>query len=105
MTDSSTVQTDPLAELLKRVKRLDRRVAFLVKKFDAYVPPSGDLRRKEWCAKRRISNAQWYVLKKKGETPRTIKINGIETVTPEADRDWVAKYLTDNPEMETAPAE
>jgi predicted DNA-binding transcriptional regulator AlpA len=43
----------------------------------------------EWCELRRICRASFYLRKKRGEAPRSIKIGSRRIITAEADAEWV----------------
>jgi hypothetical protein len=42
----------------------------------------------EWCRKRHISRATFYRMKKRGETPVTIRVSGRDRITREDDEAW-----------------
>jgi hypothetical protein len=96
---STPVQISDLAKLLGA---LNRRVDRLLKRFDQFVPTAGDLKITEWCAKRRISRAEYYKLRKLGKSPRTIEVEGIIRITAEADREWAETHQIGSSE-EDAP--
>jgi predicted DNA-binding transcriptional regulator AlpA len=42
----------------------------------------------EWCEKRRISRAYFYVLKKQGKGPRELRLGKKILITRQADLEW-----------------
>jgi hypothetical protein len=81
-----------IRDIAKQLAALNRRVNTLLKRFDEYVPTAGDLKIAEWCARHRISRAEYYNLRKLGKGPRTIEVEGIIRITPEGDREWTETY-------------
>jgi hypothetical protein len=48
----------------------------------------------EWCAKRRISKAEFYRMKKEGRGPRVTENGALRRISPESDRAWEARWGT-----------
>jgi len=48
---------------------------------------------KEWCAKRRISEARFWIMHRNGDGPAVIQVgkHGRITITAEADKAWAAR--------------
>ena len=45
----------------------------------------------EWCVLRKVSRSYYYVLKSRGEAPRSYKLGSRDRITDEADREWAAQ--------------
>jgi hypothetical protein len=43
---------------------------------------------KEWCARWHISPALYFKLQRQGKGPKTLSINRLKRITPEADDQW-----------------
>jgi hypothetical protein len=78
-------------DLAREVRGLKRMVAKLLKRLEQPVGKS-DLTIQQWCAKRNVSRAGFYKLKKDGRAPRTIECKGVVRITADADRDWEARF-------------
>lgn len=50
----------------------------------------------EWCALRRVSRAQYYRLRRSGDSPEAIYIRGKPIITAEADEKWQAKMMAES---------
>jgi predicted DNA-binding transcriptional regulator AlpA len=48
----------------------------------------------EWCEKWRFCRAYYYVLKKRGNAPREMRIGRAVRITPEADAEWAKAQET-----------
>ena len=47
-----------------------------------------DYKIEEWCEKRRISRAYYYILRNEGRGPRELRYGRKVTITREADAEW-----------------
>jgi hypothetical protein len=45
----------------------------------------------EWCALRKVSRTEFYLMQKRGDGPRTYQVGRFQRISGEADRDWLAE--------------
>jgi hypothetical protein len=98
-TPSKFQETD----LAREVAALRRAVGKLLRRLDQ---PMGDrdLTIQEWCAKRNVSRAGFYKMKKSGRAPRIVANGSLRRITREADREWEVRWGSADAAL-TAPQE
>ena len=77
--------------LARELAALRRAVGKLLRRLDQPLDDR-DLTIPQWCAKRNVSRAGFYKMKKAGRAPRVIANGGLRRITREADREWEARW-------------
>jgi hypothetical protein len=87
----STLSESQQIDLAREIAALRRTVGKLLRRLDQ---PMGDrdLTIPQWCAKRNVSRAGFYKMKKAGRAPRVIENGGLRRITREADREWEVRW-------------
>jgi predicted DNA-binding transcriptional regulator AlpA len=49
----------------------------------------------EWCKLRKVCRATYYIQKKRGKVPRSIKIGNRRIITAEEDAEWVREQTAE----------
>ena len=78
-------------DLAREVAALRRTVGKLLRRLEQPLD-NRDLTIRQWCAKRNISRAGFYKMKKAGRAPRVIENGGLRRITREADREWEVRW-------------
>ena len=56
----------------------------------------------EWCKHRRVSRAEYYRMRARGDAPRTYGEGRMQRISPDADAEWLRKQEAESVARETA---